>query len=354
MSLFTTYPASPLQLDNSGNLLVNVAQGTISASSAAAAHSSAQSFSDGTTNALQADLTGALKVNVVAGSGSGLSVTDEAAFTAGTSQFAPDGGVYNDSIAALTSGQTGADRSTPNRAKHVNLRNNAGTEIGTLANAVRVDPVGTTTQPVSAASLPLPSGAATSAKQPALGTAGSASADVLTVQGIASMTAFKVDGSGVTQPVSGTVTANAGTGTMTVAGNLTYNNAAPGANNLGVLPTIANAAAQTWTEGDQVLDSCDLKGNLRTKQAGSGFTAGQVSITTTATLIAAANNSRMRLLVTNLGTTTLYIGGSGVTSTTGHVLQGIAGYPMALRTTAAVYGITASGSQSISYLEETA
>lgn len=57
--------------------------------------------------------------------------------------------------------------------------------------------------PVSAASLPLPSGAATSAKQPALGTAGTASADVLSVQGIASMTALKVDNSAVTQPVDG-------------------------------------------------------------------------------------------------------------------------------------------------------
>lgn len=44
------------------------------------------------------------------------------------------------------------------------------------------------TLPISAASLPLPSGASTAAKQPALGTAGSASADVITVQGIASMT----------------------------------------------------------------------------------------------------------------------------------------------------------------------
>jgi hypothetical protein len=50
----------------------------------------------------------------------------------------------------------------------------------------------------------LPTGAATAAKQPALGTAGTASADVLTVQGVASMTALKVDGSAVTQPVSGT------------------------------------------------------------------------------------------------------------------------------------------------------
>lgn len=63
----------------------------------------------------------------------------------------------------------------------------------------------------------LPTGASTAAKQPALGTAGTASADVITVQGIASMTALKVDGSAVTQPVSGTVTANAGTGSFTVA-----------------------------------------------------------------------------------------------------------------------------------------
>lgn len=59
-----------------------------------------------------------------------------------------------------------------------------------------------TAVPISAASLPLPSGASTAAKQPALGTAGTASADVITVQGIASMTPILVNGSAVTQPVS--------------------------------------------------------------------------------------------------------------------------------------------------------
>lgn len=48
----------------------------------------------------------------------------------------------------------------------------------------------------------LPTGASTSAKQPALGTAGSSSTDVITVQGIAS---------GTPQPVNGTVTSNQGT-----------------------------------------------------------------------------------------------------------------------------------------------
>lgn len=64
----------------------------------------------------------------------------------------------------------------------------------------------------------LPTGASTAAKQPALGTAGSASTDVITVQGITSMTALKVDGSAVTQPVSGTIAFSNTTIAVTNAG----------------------------------------------------------------------------------------------------------------------------------------
>lgn len=49
------------------------------------------------------------------------------------------------------------------------------------------------TQPISALSLPLPLGAATSAKQPALGTAGNPSPDVISFQGIAGGTAIAVN-----------------------------------------------------------------------------------------------------------------------------------------------------------------
>lgn len=173
------------------------------------------------------------------------------------------------------------------------------------------------TQPVSSATL------ASAAKQPALGTAGAASADVISVQGIAGGVAqlvsaaslplpagaatettlatllqegvvptgytpdaggthalgwlgtirkvltdikallpaalgagggLKVDGSGTALPVSGTVTAT---------GGKTSNAAAPGATNVGTLPAIANAAAPTLTEGYQVAESVDLSGNQR-------------------------------------------------------------------------------------------
>ena len=56
-------------------------------------------------------------------------------------------------------------RMTPQRALHSNLRNQAGTEIGTSSNPVRTDTTGTTTQPISATDLPLPSGASTSSLQ---------------------------------------------------------------------------------------------------------------------------------------------------------------------------------------------
>lgn len=77
------------------------------------------------------------------------STTDESAFTAGTSTTGPIAGVFNDAVATLTSGQQGTIRSTTNRGLHINIRNAAGTEIATSSNPLRIDPTGSTTQPVS-------------------------------------------------------------------------------------------------------------------------------------------------------------------------------------------------------------
>lgn len=59
-------------------------------------------------------------------------------------------------------------------------------------------------------------------------------------------------------PVSASIS-----GTSVVTGNKTNNNAAPGATNIGALVGIANAAAPTYTEGNEVLLSTDLAGNTR-------------------------------------------------------------------------------------------
>jgi len=91
----------------------------------------------------------AFKVNCVTGCTAGGTFTDNSAFTAGATSESNIGGVFNDGLAAVTSGNAAATRITPNRALHVNLRDNTGAELGTPANPVHIDPVGTTPQPVS-------------------------------------------------------------------------------------------------------------------------------------------------------------------------------------------------------------
>jgi len=158
-------------------------------------------------------------------------VTANAGTNLNTSALAVESGGNLDSIATALAGTLTVDGSGSTQPISGTVTANAGT--GTFT----VDGSGVT-QPVSAASLPLPSGAATAAKQPALGTAGTPSADVISIQGVASGTVVPVsdgggaltvdgtvgvsgtvtvDGSGVTQPVSGTVTANAGTNLNTSA-----------------------------------------------------------------------------------------------------------------------------------------
>lgn len=133
------------------------------------------SLTDGQLNGLQVDSAGNLKVT---GSLSVGGTTDNSAYTAGSSTGTPAIGFYHSTIDAVTDGRAAAVAITTNRASHTNLRNNSGTEVGTsttplqvsLANtaanatAVKVDG-SAVTQPVSNASLPLPTGAATSANQ---------------------------------------------------------------------------------------------------------------------------------------------------------------------------------------------
>jgi len=177
--------------------------------------SSAPTLTNNELYVAQLDASGNLKVNVAAGGTSGQQYTGSPAVTVGT-QIETLAGAYDGAnVRPVKSDNTGTlfvnQGHLAGSTDTVSISDSTGANKATVSasGAVKVDNSGVT-QPVSVASLPLPTGASTSAKQPALGTAGSASADVISVQGIASMTALKVDGSGVTQPVSGTVTANQG------------------------------------------------------------------------------------------------------------------------------------------------
>jgi hypothetical protein len=100
-------------------------------------------------------------------------------------------------------------------------------------------------------------------------------------------------------------------GTQTVAGAKTNNAAAPGATNVGALVAVANALGQTWTEGDQVLLSEDLNGSLRTM-------AGVLPETTAAWTSATTVNTALTATVTGYGTVIVTLN-QGTTLTGGAV-----------------------------------
>lgn len=130
-------------------------QGTVTSnqgSAAATASAWPVKITDGTNTAALQDVGGTkcLPVKVVAQAGGGASAQDETAFTEGSGQLAPVGGVYNEAFSASpAAGQAAVARITSQRALHVNLRKADGTEIGTAAAPVRTDPTGSTAQPVT-------------------------------------------------------------------------------------------------------------------------------------------------------------------------------------------------------------
>ena len=87
------------------------------------------------------------------------------------------------------------------------LHNTSGTEIATASNPVRVDPTGTTAQPVTQSTA-----SNLKTQVDGQGTAGSPAGGVVSVQGVASGTVLPVSDGGGTLTVDGTVTANIGTG----------------------------------------------------------------------------------------------------------------------------------------------
>jgi hypothetical protein len=98
-----------------------------------------------------------------------------------------------------------------------------------------------------------------------------------------------------------------GTVTQSTQGTLTNNNAAPAANNVGVLPAIAETAYNTitYTTGDMVLPVTDLHGALNQDlQAVAGVQLGATAVTAYGTTPAAVNVPAVNAFVTNTVATT--------------------------------------------------
>lgn len=138
--------SAPLQVDNSGNLLVNVAEGSFAVSSGAQYNATPPTFTNGETGPLQCDVNGKLLV-------------------AGTIN-ASSSATYNSSTQNLTSGSSNALQSDSHGALLVSQRDSSGAVQGALGNPLRVDPTGTTTQPVSIAASVAVTGTFWQATQP--------------------------------------------------------------------------------------------------------------------------------------------------------------------------------------------
>jgi hypothetical protein len=67
-------------------------------------------------------------------------VPDETAFVAATTPVLPVGGVYDDTLGAVPTGDIAGFRITEKRAAHINLRSETGVELGTVANPLKVTP----------------------------------------------------------------------------------------------------------------------------------------------------------------------------------------------------------------------
>ena len=292
------------------------------------ANAVAPTYTEGNQAALSTDLGGLLRVAVVSGGGTGgTSSSFGAGFPAiGTPSGFSDGSLMRPGLAvdADTSGGT-------QYVQRVQLGvsgSGGSVEVGTAASPLRTDPTGTTNQPVvgnktnNAAApgtnnvgvLPCLANAATptftegnlvncsvtlggAERVVGTGTAGTANAGVLTVQGIASMTPVQVS------------QATAANLNATIVGTKSNNAVVPGSTNLGVLPAVATTAAPTYTDTDQVGLSTDLAGALRVNVV-SGSTGNAASSATGSPVPAQADYTGINVAGTLRGQTGTNTSGS--------------------------------------------
>lgn len=92
-----------------------------------------------------------------------------------------------------------------------------------------------------------------------------------------------------------------------------------------------------------------------TNGSGSDLTTGQITVAATATVIVPTAGAAGRLSVTivNNSTVDVFLGGPGVTISNGLLLVGTKGASITLNTSAAVYGIVATSTESVSFASVT-
>jgi hypothetical protein len=237
------------------------------------------------------------------GGSGGTSSTDEATYTPTSSTGTPVMGAVDETTPdAAAEGSLAIVRSTLNRALHVNLRDASGNEVSVGGGTQYTE--GDTDASLTGNVLLFEGAADTVVAAP--GTAANGlDVDVTRVQGTVT-----VDGSGVTQPVSGTVTANLAAGTNNI-GDVDVLSVVPGtgATNLGKAEDAAHSSGDTGvmalavrsdaggaiagTDGDYTPLQVDSAGALRVTGGGGGteYTEGDTDATLTGSVFLFETNT---------------------------------------------------------------
>jgi hypothetical protein len=116
----------------------------------------------------------------------------------------------------------------------------------------------------------------------------------------------------------------------------------------GTLPAFAATPSVNLAIGGAAIGQSNP---VATTETYSNLATGQISVASSATQIVPARAGRKEVTIVNHATTAVYIGGSGVTAATGLFLAGVQGQGITVTGAAAIYAITASGSETVSFLE---
>ena len=122
-----------------------------------------------------------------------------------------------------------------------------------------------------------------------------------------------------------------------------------GGSSVAFFQGVSQYDATPGSTNGQVIDAA---GNAHVINAvPANFAPAQVTVAATATLISAARAARQVLIVVQTTTTPIYLGGSGVTTSTGHLLPGVVGASIAIPFTGALYGIVATSTALVTVAE---
>lgn len=216
---------------------------------------------DGTDTAqVTATAGGSLQVECTSGCGGsgGTSIADDAAFTPGTTSVTPAGAMFDDVTPdSVNEGDAGVVRMSANRNLYTTLRDAAGNERGANVNASNELLVAATGTVTANAGTNLNTSALLTSTNfsDAFGTAGTADSQVMSVQGIASMTPILTNpGTAANVGVYVEDAAETAGGNLSMSGTVRRDTAASSAGTTGDNATLnTDATGLLWT---RTIDPC--------------------------------------------------------------------------------------------------